>query len=83
MKTEQTWATEQKLQFVINSIENFFYEVEELNFPTNVIADAFGESNAFDNLATALQVLKFTLTEFKYFKEKDEIEHIINLVDEK
>lgn len=83
MKTEQALATEQKLQFVINSIKDFFYEVEGLNFPTNVIEDAFGESKAFDNLATALQVLEFTLTEFKYFEEKDEIEHIINSVDKK
>ena len=83
MKTKEQQATEQKLQFVIDSIKDFFYKVEVLNFPTNVIADAFGESKAFDNLATALQVLEFTLTEFKYFEEKDEIEHIINSIDKK
>ena len=70
-------TTKQGLQFAVDKIENLFDVLEILNFPTNAIAEAFGESRALEDLVDARDVLKFMITEIEYTENKDRIEKLI------
>lgn len=70
-------TTKQGLQFAVDKIENLFDVLEILNFPTNAIAEAFGESRALEDLADVRDVLRFMLTEIEYTSEKDRIEKLV------
>jgi hypothetical protein len=70
-------TTKQGLQFAVDKIENLFDVLEILNFPTNAIEEAFGESKALEDLVDARDVLKFMITEIEYTEEKDRIEKLV------
>lgn len=70
-------TTKQGLQFAVDKIENLFDVLEVLNFPTNAIEEAFGESRALEDLVDARDVLKFMIAEIEYTSEKDRIEKLI------
>jgi hypothetical protein len=70
-------TTKQGLQFAVDRIENLCEVLETLNFPTNAIAEAFGESKALEDLANALDVLKFMITEVEYTEKRDRIEKLV------
>ena len=70
-------ATKQRLQFVVDKLENFFETTETLNFPTNVIEEVFEGTKVLVGLGDALDVLRFMLTEIEYTENKDRIEKLI------
>lgn len=70
-------TTEQGLQFAVDKLENFFETAETLNFATKAIEEAFEGTRALVDLADALDVLRFMLTEIEYTENKDRIEKLI------
>lgn len=69
--------TKTELQFAVDKLENFFEVAETLNFPTKAIEEAFEGTRALEDLADALDVLRFMIAEIEYTENKDRIERLI------